>query len=766
MKKLVTLVLLSLLLPAPALFAQGNSAFIGNNPDHGPTLPSTCSQTSGQTYFLTTTQGPNVPGLYSCIGGTFTLTGGTLPTGTSNLLPAVVSTASSSGGNVTSLAITPPGSIVNGNTLWIFIAAKGVTSETWTPAAGWSQVGSTLTSTVTSLVVTAKFCKIANNESGNYTFTWNNATAGGVQVVATQISGTTCTPDNSASATGKASTLTVNPFSVTNKQDLLLITNGQANNTTLSVSVPNNTTQLNTPGAIGIGVFTVPLPSTTTPTITTVNFAGGAFSDDTTLEVTALSPTLTSTSLPYAINTTSQSIVTNSINASGGATFGSGVSSPFFVVPCTSTPPTLTTPSGTFAVKRIDGLIQPVITLQCATSSLLLDPSASSTNLQFAGGGQTGGANLLINSGFVDFISRDGAAGSQDLNVLTLSTAVTGDSVNASRNNLIIGCLLEPCTGGTILGDIILRAQPNNAVRLANGVTDELWVNSTGFVGAVPVNTTATPAAPTVTPTCPNGTCTSTWSYAVDCLDANGGTTAVSANGTTAANAATLDSTHFNTITWTRTLGCKTYEVRRTVVATSPATTGIIATKASGLALSFVDNNVAGDSSSAPGTNTTGTIAVAGTSGGIKNVANTATMGMTLKKGTGAGNYTTASTTYAVVDSTNLCFTVLIPSGWKLQVVASGDITTATSAVTASVAITDNAACGTANSGILVEATNLSPSASNPNAFSLGWVITGDGATHNVALQYKTSVGADVATITNSSSTLLPTMIFTLMPSN
>ena len=153
-------------------------------------------------------------------------------------------------------------------------------------------------------------------------------------------------------------------------------------------------------------------------------------------------------------------------------------------------------------------------------------------------------------------------------------------------------------------------------------------------------------------------------------------------------------------------------------------------------------------------------------SGVVKNSALTATMGLTLKKGSGAGNYTTASTTYVVPDSTNLCYTVTIPVGWKLGVQASGSIGTSTAIVAASAALTDNAACSTANAGLLTEAQVDAGAIGATAGFSLSWVITGDGAAHNVALQIKTANGADSALLLNSSATALPTMTFTLMPSN
>lgn len=153
--------------------------------------------------------------------------------------------------------------------------------------------------------------------------------------------------------------------------------------------------------------------------------------------------------------------------------------------------------------------------------------------------------------------------------------------------------------------------------------------------------------------------------------------------------------------------------------------------------------------------------------GVVKNSANTATMGLTLKKGSGAGNYTNATTSYTVADATNLCYTVTIPTGWKLGVSASGALSTATAAVVAQAALTDNAACSTANAGILVETAPIQGAAIGvADAFALDWVITGDGAAHNIALQFKTSNAADTASLINSSATVTPTMKFELVPSN
>jgi hypothetical protein len=150
----------------------------------------------------------------------------------------------------------------------------------------------------------------------------------------------------------------------------------------------------------------------------------------------------------------------------------------------------------------------------------------------------------------------------------------------------------------------------------------------------------------------------------------------------------------------------------------------------------------------------------------IKDIANLATMGLTLKKGSGAGNYTTASTSFVVADSTNLCLTVTIPTGWKLAVQASGGLGTSTAVVQALVAIGDNGTGCSTVGGAVVQNQVFSNAAGNTEPFSLSWVINGDGTSHNVNLLFATSNAADSAILLNASGSLLTTMTFTLMPSN
>jgi hypothetical protein len=122
--------------------------------------------------------------------------------------------------------------------------------------------------------------------------------------------------------------------------------------------------------------------------------------------------------------------------------------------------------------------------------------------------------------------------------------------------------------------------------------------------GVANVTQLATPSAPLVTPTL--GTA-STWTYTI-VAKAGSGTTVASPTGSTAVGAATLDATHFNTITWSAVAGASSYDIYRTVTATSPATTGKIGNVLPSATLSLVDNGLAGDGLASPTSNTTGIV--------------------------------------------------------------------------------------------------------------------------------------------------------------
>lgn len=132
---------------------------------------------------------------------------------------------------------------------------------------------------------------------------------------------------------------------------------------------------------------------------------------------------------------------------------------------------------------------------------------------------------------------------------------------------------------------------------------------------------------------------------------------------------------------------------------------------------------------------------------------------VTLKRGSGAGNYTGTNTTYSNVDGTNLSYTVTIPTGWKLVINAAGTIFVSTAAASVFAALADG---GT----VFIESGVTPAGITAPQFWGFNWVINGDGASHTITLQAKTAAGADAWNIGNANATSVPQMVLTLVPSN
>lgn len=114
------------------------------------------------------------------------------------------------------------------------------------------------------------------------------------------------------------------------------------------------------------------------------------------------------------------------------------------------------------------------------------------------------------------------------------------------------------------------------------------------------VSFVANPSITSVTPT--GGTATS-YSYKLVAVDAAGAKTAASAAGSTAAGAATLDGSHFNTLLWTDPVAAPaSVLVYRTV---GGVTQGLIATVAPGVG-TYVDTGAVGDGTTPSAANGTG----------------------------------------------------------------------------------------------------------------------------------------------------------------
>ena len=158
------------------------------------------------------------------------------------------------------------------------------------------------------------------------------------------------------------------------------------------------------------------------------------------------------------------------------------------------------------------------------------------------------------------------------------------------------------------------------------GVESIFPYNNT-FNGAIKLNPVPTPPTPTITPHGTGGS--STWSYKIVAV-VNGTSlhTAASAAGSTTSGNATLTTSNYNVIQWAPVAGAYEYLVYRTAHGTSPSTNGLIATVPATQNLNTLqdidsfggggivwDTGLAGDGSTAPSTDTTGSLTLAGISG-------------------------------------------------------------------------------------------------------------------------------------------------------
>lgn len=140
------------------------------------------------------------------------------------------------------------------------------------------------------------------------------------------------------------------------------------------------------------------------------------------------------------------------------------------------------------------------------------------------------------------------------------------------------------------------------------------------------------------------------------------------------------------------------------------------------------------------------------------------------KSGSGSGNYTGPDTSLKAVDTTNLCYSVTVPTGWKLSVTASGVLASLSAAVAIDIALSDVGATCTTGGVTALTATQRSFTPPAFGTYDVGWttgyVLTGNGSAHSIALMVKTANGSDDWGIQNSAAALAPSMVFTLMPSN
>jgi hypothetical protein len=102
---------------------------------------------------------------------------------------------------------------------------------------------------------------------------------------------------------------------------------------------------------------------------------------------------------------------------------------------------------------------------------------------------------------------------------------------------------------------------------------------------------------------------------------------------------------------------------------------------------------------------------------------------------------------------------VTVPVGSKLTIVASGSYFSGTGGTNVYIGLYD-----TQSSSIIYEKNYATPAQNQLFDFTVPWVLAGDGNSHTIELQFKTGNGSDGVNIRNSSSTLVPIMLFTLYP--
>ena len=220
-----------------------------------------------------------------------------------------------------------------------------------------------------------------------------------------------------------------------------------------------------------------------------------------------------------------------------------------------------------------------------------------------AGSTSTGAATLsTTNYNTITFTPVEGAA-----YYTVFRTASSGTPSSTGE----IGTV--PATINTTTG-----AQPTSYTfddtGIAGDSTTAPTTNTTGAVsfpvigGGFSVPALATPAGGAVSVDGTAGSTTIT--YKVVALAPNGGHSAASASITTTTANATLSSTNSNTVTWDPVSGASGYQVWRTAAGGTPSSTGLVGTVGANV-FTFTDTGIAGDSATAPTTNTTGGISVA-----------------------------------------------------------------------------------------------------------------------------------------------------------
>jgi hypothetical protein len=134
-------------------------------------------------------------------------------------------------------------------------------------------------------------------------------------------------------------------------------------------------------------------------------------------------------------------------------------------------------------------------------------------------------------------------------------------------------------------------------------------------------------------------------------------------------------------------------------------------------------------------------------------------------EGSGAGSYTTPSTSFVAVDASNLEKTVTIPVGYKLLIYANMTVTNTSSGGYTAVALFDG------STQLVAQVTTITSSGQPGLPGSLDYVVAGDGNPHTIILEFRAGGTSGTAYVSNQSGTgstpnQIANIMMVLMPSN
>jgi hypothetical protein len=333
---------------------------------------------------------------------------------------------------------------------------------------------------------------------------------------------------------------------------------------------------------------TVALQSLTTPVISTVTNTGTAGSTTYTYKVVAKQADGTTTDASAAVST-----------ATGNATIdGTNYNVITWSAVTGATNYDVYRTAGGAAQGRIS-LSQTAVTLNDTglTATVLTAPSNNATGTISTADGALGAPAYSFGSDPTTGLFRPTTSQISFTLGGTSRALLFSSGLSLGPNQVVFG---PSTTSGTLDTGITRNGAGIIEVNGGNGGAGKFGQLKAGTIA---LQALANAGAPTVTP---NGTTgAATWTYLIVAKQADGTAAAAGTTGSTATGNATLTSSNYNALTWSAVTGATSYDIYRTVVGTSPSTTGKIGNATT---TSFNDTGLAGDSATAPTFNSTGAI--------------------------------------------------------------------------------------------------------------------------------------------------------------